>query len=67
MKASYREVPLPSGVTAMVQEQPITWDGDRLPMRRAPLWSEHTDSILRDELGYGDEEIAGFAANDVLF
>ena len=67
MKASYREVPLPSGVSAMVQEQPITWDGDRLPIRRAPLWSEHTDSILRDELGYGDEEIAGFAANNVLY
>ncbi len=67
MKASYQEVPLPSGVTAMVQEEPMTWDGERLALRRAPLWSEHTDEILRDELGYNDDEIAEFAAKSVLF
>ena len=67
MKASYQEVPLPSGVTAMVQEQPIAWDGDRLAIRRAPLWGEHTHAILVDELGYTDEEIAEFAAKNVLY
>jgi len=38
-----------------------------LALRRAPLWSEHTDEILRDELGYNDDEIAEFAAKSVLF
>jgi crotonobetainyl-CoA:carnitine CoA-transferase CaiB-like acyl-CoA transferase len=67
MNADYQEVALPSGVTAIVQEQPITWDGERLPIRRAPLWGEHTDVILRDELGYSDDEIAEFAAKNVLY
>ena len=66
-RADYRELPLPSGVTVIVQEQPITWDGERLPIVRAPLWGEHTDEILRVELGYSEEEVAGFAANNVLF
>jgi crotonobetainyl-CoA:carnitine CoA-transferase CaiB-like acyl-CoA transferase len=66
-RGNYRDVPLPAGVTALVQEEPITWDGERLPIVRAPLWGEHTEEILRTELGYSDDEIVAFAANNVLF
>jgi len=67
MNRDYRELQLPSGVSAMVQEEPITWDGERLPLRRAPLWGEHTAAILTGELGLSAEEIAELAAKDVLF
>jgi crotonobetainyl-CoA:carnitine CoA-transferase CaiB-like acyl-CoA transferase len=67
MNRDYRELPLPSGVSALVQEEPITWDGERLPLRRAPLWGEHTAEILAGELGLTSEEIAELAAKNVLF
>jgi crotonobetainyl-CoA:carnitine CoA-transferase CaiB-like acyl-CoA transferase len=66
MNRDYRELPLPSGVSAMVQEEPILWDGERLPMRRAPLWGEHTTEIL-EAAGYSTEEIAEFAAKEIFF
>lgn len=66
MAADYRETPLPAGVTAIVQEQPILWDGERVPFTRAPLWGEHTDEVLR-EIGLGDGEIAALAERGVLF
>jgi crotonobetainyl-CoA:carnitine CoA-transferase CaiB-like acyl-CoA transferase len=67
MVNDYRHVPLPSGVTAIVQEEPITWDGERLPIRRAPLWNEHTDEILRLELNLPAETIEDYAARGVLY
>ena len=41
---------------AVVQE-PITWDGERLPLRRAPLWMEHTYDVFVDELGLDVAEL----------
>ena len=67
MNADYRELNLPSGITAMVQEEPIVWDGVRLPLHRAPLWDEHTVQVLTDELELSPEEIAELVAKDVLF
>ena len=67
MNADYRAVPLPAGVTAMVQEEPILWDGQRLPIERAPLWDEHTVDILVNELGLSEERIAELIAAEVLY
>ncbi len=67
MNADYREVEVWDGITALVQEQPILWDGERLPIKRAPRWSEHTEEILRDELGIHETGIADLAAANVLF
>jgi crotonobetainyl-CoA:carnitine CoA-transferase CaiB-like acyl-CoA transferase len=67
MALDYRELPLPSGITATVQEEPITWAGERLPLVRAPLWDEHTVDVLIGELGLTGEQVAELAARDVLF
>lgn len=66
MSADYQEVPLPSGVSAMVQQEPILWDGERLPMLRAPLWGEHAAEIL-EELGYTEAEVAAMAEAQTFF
>ena len=51
-RAVWATFDLPSGVT---RRGPCTsrslWDGERLPLRRAPLWMEHTYDVLVDELG----------------
>lgn len=67
MNADYRMLDLPSGITAAVQEEPILWDGERLPLQRAPLWDEHTVDVLINELGLPEERIAELIANNVLF
>ena len=67
MRSDYREVDLEVGVTAMVQEEPILWNGARLPLRRAPKWGEHTMQVLQGELGFSDARIAALAADNALF
>ena len=49
---------LPSGITAKAIHQPFTWDGERLPLRRSPLWMEHTYDVLVGELGVDPEQFA---------
>ena len=66
MQSDFRETAIDDGITAMVQEQPILWDGHRLPIERAPRWSEHTEEVLK-ELGVDDHRIADLAAANVLF
>ena len=67
MRADYRETDLEVGVTAMVQEEPILWNGERLRLRRAPKWGEHTLEVLQGELGFSDERIAELAAANALW
>ena len=67
MRSDYREVDLEVGVTAMVQEEPILWNGARLPLRRAPKWGEHTMQVLQGELGFSDARIAALAADNALY
>jgi crotonobetainyl-CoA:carnitine CoA-transferase CaiB-like acyl-CoA transferase len=66
MNQGYREMDLPSGFTATVQEEPILWDGARLPLQRAPLWDEHTVEVLANELGFPAEAIAELLARGVF-
>lgn len=67
MASDFHPLELPSGVTAYLQEEPIVWDGERLPLNRAPLWGEHTEEILRTDLGLSDDAISDLAAKNVLF
>ena len=56
---------LPSGVTALSLHEPIIWDGERLPLRRAPLWMEHTYDVLVDELGLDPGRFAELIESEV--
>ncbi len=67
MLSDYRPIELNADVTAWLQEEPILWDGERLPLRRAPRWGEHTEEILSGELGFDSEAMAELTANEVLF
>lgn len=58
---------LPAGVSARVIHEPITWDAERLPLRPAPMWFEHTYEILVDELGLSAEDFSDLVARQVLW
>jgi benzylsuccinate CoA-transferase BbsF subunit len=66
-RAAWRTFDLPSGITAEVLQAPITWDGERLPLRRAPLWMEHTYDVLVDELGLDAARFAELVEAKVLW
>lgn len=65
--AFWHVVELPSGVTAEVQHAPVVWDGERLPVRRAPLWMEHTYDVLVEELGLDPLRFAELVEARVLW
>ena len=47
----------PAGVTFMAQNQPFLWNGERLPIRRAPFFGEHNEAVYRQEMRLDDEEL----------
>jgi benzylsuccinate CoA-transferase BbsF subunit len=61
-----KEIEHPAGVSTLLQHEPITWNGERLPLERAPFMGEHTEAVLRDILGLETEELAELAAEGVL-
>jgi crotonobetainyl-CoA:carnitine CoA-transferase CaiB-like acyl-CoA transferase len=67
MASDYRPIELNADVTAWLQEEPILWDGERLPLVRAPRWGEHTEEILSGELGFDSDALANLAAKEVLY
>jgi benzylsuccinate CoA-transferase BbsF subunit len=67
MSGLWETIELPSGITAKVIAEPITWNGARLPLRRAPLWMEHTYDVLVDELGLDPERFAELLESRVLW
>jgi benzylsuccinate CoA-transferase BbsF subunit len=67
MRESWARLDLPSGVSAEVLHEPITFDGERLPLRRAPLWSEHTYEVVVDELALDPVRFAELLDSKVLW
>lgn len=62
----FQLTPLPAGVDVLVQHEPITWDGDRLPVRRAPLFGEHTAEIFESLLDIDEDALADLVAAGVV-
>ena len=66
MRDNYNPAESPEGPTFQIQQEPILWDGERLPAVRAPIWSEHTEEILRGLLNYTDDDMTRLAAAGTL-
>ena len=66
MRQLWSTIDLPAGVVARVLNEPLTWDGERLPLRPAPMWNEHTWEVVVGELGIGPEEFARLDADGVF-
>jgi benzylsuccinate CoA-transferase BbsF subunit len=68
MRAGFlEEIHHPAGVSMLIQHEPITWDGERLPLRRAPLLGEHTADVFERLLGISGEELADLVAEGVVY
>ncbi len=67
MHGAYTRVESPEVDSLRIQNEPILWDGERLEVKRAPLWSEHTAELLRSLLGHDDQSLAQLAAANALF
>jgi benzylsuccinate CoA-transferase BbsF subunit len=62
----FKSIQHPAGVSMLLQNQPITWNGARLPIERAPFLGEHSKSVYQELLGIDDEALAELAAEGVI-
>ena len=67
MREFFVEFEHPTGVPFVVQNQPFTWNGERLPVTRSPLLGEHNEDILRDELGIDEERYVDLLVRRVIY
>ncbi len=66
MRDNYNPAESPEGCTFQIQQEPIIWDGERLPAVRAPIWSEHTEEVLKTLLSYTEADLTRLAAAGTL-
>ena len=66
MRDNYNPAESPEGPTFQIQQEPILWDGERLPAVRAPIWGEHTEEVLQGLLNYSDDDMVRLAAAGTL-
>ncbi|MGE3075587.1 MAG: CaiB/BaiF CoA transferase family protein [Dehalococcoidia bacterium] len=68
MRSSFfHEIQHPAGVSMLIQHEPVTWNGERLPVERAPFLGEHSEAVYHDLLGLTSDELADLAAEGVIF
>jgi crotonobetainyl-CoA:carnitine CoA-transferase CaiB-like acyl-CoA transferase len=67
MKDFFHEFQHPAGMPYLAQNQPFTWNGQRLPIRRAPLFGEHNEEVFRRELKLDEDEITRLVVENVLY
>jgi benzylsuccinate CoA-transferase BbsF subunit len=65
-RSLFAEIDHPAGVSMLLQHEPITWNGERLPIERAPFLGEHTADVLGELLGLDEHALADLAAEGVL-
>ena len=66
MRGFFHEFEHPVGIKFMAQNQPFLWNGERLPIRRAPLFGEHNEEVYRHELGLSEEEVTQLIVDGVI-
>ena len=66
MRGFFHEFDHPVGIKFMAQNQPFLWNGERLPIRRAPLFGEHNEEVYRHELGLSEEEVTQLIVDGVI-
>ncbi len=66
MNGFFHEFDHPVGINFMAQNQPFLWNGQRLPIRRAPFFGEHNEQVYRNELGLSEEEFTQLLVNEVI-
>ena len=66
MEGFFMEFDHPAGVTFMAQNQPFLWNGERLPIRRAPFFGEHNEAVYRQEMRLDDEELTRLMVDRVI-
>ena len=66
MAGFFHEFDHPVGINFMAQNQPFLWNGERLPIRRAPFFGEHNEQVYRDELGLSEEEFTQLLVDEVI-
>ena len=66
MKGFFHEFDHPVGIKFMAQNQPFLWNGERLPIRRAPFFGEHNEQVYRNELGLTEEEFTRLLVEEVI-
>jgi benzylsuccinate CoA-transferase BbsF subunit len=57
----------PEGVDVLVQQEPLTWNGERLPLRMAPLLGEHNENVLVNLLSHDHERLVDLMVNNVIY
>ena len=50
-------IPTYAGIDVITAASPIPWDGERRAQHPIPAAGEHTETVLRDLLGYDDDAI----------
>ena len=66
MQGFFHEFDHPVGITFLAQNQPFLWNGERLPIRRAPFFGEHNSQVYRNELGLSEEEFTQLLVDEVI-
>ncbi|MCY3733456.1 MAG: CoA transferase [Chloroflexi bacterium] len=66
MKGFFHEFDHPVGIRFMAQNQPFLWNGQRLPIRRAPFFGEHNEQVYRQELGLSQDEFTQLLVDEVI-
>ena len=66
MEGFFHEFDHPVGIRFMAQNQPFLWNGQRLPIRRAPFFGEHNEQVYRNEMGLSEKEFTQLLVDEVI-
>ena len=66
MRGFFHEFDHPIGIKFMAQNQPFLWNGERLPIRRAPFFGEHNEEVYQHELGLEQDQVTQLILDGVI-